>query len=95
MTDEHDILIEADGTIRYVYSDILADVFAGEGLTTRRASHVEPGPLGGWVADMSPSDGPFVGARGTGVSSYEVAPFRTRQAALDAEREWLRLERGL
>lgn len=38
---------------------------------------------GWWVADMSPSGGPLLGA------------FPTRQAALDAERAWLREHKGL
>lgn len=82
MNDEYTMLIEADGTVRFIYSDDLAGTFAGEQQETRRASHVEP--LGrAWTADMGPVGGPVLG------------PYPTRQAALDAEVDWLRKERGL
>lgn len=92
---EFDLLISSDGTVSFVYDDRLAEVFDGETLHTTRASHVEPGPLGGWVADMSPVNGPFIGAHGTGATAYEVAPFKTRDAALQSERIWLRENKGL
>jgi hypothetical protein len=105
MTDELDLLIDEDGTVRYVYDDLLADAFEGEQKTTTRASHVEPHPTQpGWLADMRPSGGPVLGF---GDCSYEtngdftsvgiiaLLPFRTRQEALQAERIWLRRERGL
>lgn len=102
MDDEHDILIEEDGTVRYVYADAVAEIFAGEpDQTTTRASHVEPHPLGGgWLADMGPSDGPVLGANGSSIETGDtrwvlLQPFPTRQAALDAERQWLREEKGL
>ena len=106
---DHDIVINEDGTIQFVYDDELAAVFDGEEQTTTRASHVEPaGDLcphcgtvarrfadcahahvtRGWLADMRPSGGPvLVDADGEG--------FKTRAAALAAEREWLRKEKGL
>ena len=93
--DEQDIVINEDGSLSFVYSDTLADVFKSEPSTTRRASHVEPasdyGLLGGWIADMGPSNGPLLGVP-TGAGLYG---FETRQEALDAERTWLRKERGL
>ncbi len=106
---EHDILIEEDGTVRFIYADELAEVFAGEAQTTERASNVEPHPTAGhgWYADMIPSGGPVLGADGTVIYRHEFSygnpdalwatlkPFPTRQAALDAEREWLRREKGL
>jgi hypothetical protein len=105
MADEQDIVIDADGTVRFVYSDLLADVFTGEDQHTVRASHVEPHPLrGGWLADMRPSGGPVLGERCSlhlpvgdmgDDTAAALVPFATRQAALDAEREWLRRERGL
>lgn len=97
MSDEHDILIEEDGTVRFVYSDELAPVFAGEEQATVRASHVEP-YRGGWVADMEPSGGSwlFVEGEATRADDFErLTPFATRQAALDAERAWLREHKGL
>lgn len=99
MTDELDVTIDPDGTIRYVYDDRLAEVFAGEPQRTVRASHVEPFPGGGWTADMRPSGGPVLFANGSAAAMPTVAcglaPFASRQQALDAERAWLRKERGL
>lgn len=110
MADEMDIVVEADGTVRFVYDDALAEVFEGEQQETRRASHVEPHPARpGWLADMRPSGGPVLG-RGWQRTPEAIAwslanegsdgiaslpPFQTRQEALAAEREWLRRERGL
>lgn len=61
-----DILIDENGDISFVYSDALAEVFAGEPTETTRASHVEPHPTKGvgWIADMTPSGGPVLGANG-------------------------------
>jgi len=87
------ILIREDGSLSFVYSDEVAGLFAGEAQATRRASHVEPmatyGFEGtGWLADMRPSGGPILlGPHGRG--------YLTREAALDAERVWLREEKGL
>jgi hypothetical protein len=105
VANSEDIVIEADGTVRFVYSDLLADVFTGEQQRTVRASHVEPHPArAGWLADMRPCGGPVLGERcslhlpagdaGDGTAAALV-PFPSRQAALDSEREWLRRERGL
>ncbi len=100
MTNDLDVLIDVDGNISFVYSDDLAEVFAGEPQETRRVSHVEP-LRGGWAADMSPIVGaPLVlGENGATFVDAEdwrdVVPFKTRQAALDAERSWLREHRGL
>ena len=77
MNTAHVITIGTDGTARMIYSDELADLLAQGTSTIRRASHVEPAPNGGWIADMSPSDGPVLG------------PFALRQQALDAEVAWL------
>lgn len=82
---DDDILIGEDGSIRFVYTDLLDEVFDGEDRTTRRVSNVEPADGGGWTADMA-----LAGAEGV-----VLGPFRTRQAALAAERRWLRENRGL
>lgn len=110
MEDELDIIIEENGDIRFVYSDALAEVFAGEEQTTVRASHVEPHPTRpGWLADMRPSGGPVLGrgwVRTPEAIAWSLAhegndgvaslpPFPTRADALAAEREWLRREKGL
>lgn len=74
---EHRFVFDASG-VRCIYDDALAPLLASLGeTTTRRASHVEPDPRGGWQADMSPVGGPIL--RG----------FPLRSEALAAEREWL------
>lgn len=96
-----DILIDADGHIRFVYSDLLDAAFGEDERVTVRASHVEPHPNGpGWLADMRPSGGPILGANGAadptlGETGCMLVGFKTREAALRAEREWLRKEKGL
>lgn len=73
------LIIDQRGTARFIHDDDLTDIMRDTGatITIRRASHVEPDASGAWHADMSPVGGPILGA------------FRTRRAALDAEREWL------
>jgi len=73
--------IMPDGSILAIYSDDRIEALRLIGETTvTRASHVEP--LGdGWSADMSPVNGPVLG------------PFPSRQAALNAEVEWLTVNR--
>lgn len=114
MADDIEITFTDDGDLQAVYSDDLAELFAGEALETRRASHVEP-YASGWLADMRPVGGPVLGENGrieqaTLLGAVFVSPafppdkialvqaeplslivpFRTRQAALDAEVAWLR-----
>lgn len=82
----NNILIEPDGTLRFIYTDELAEAFDGAGdATTRRASFVEPDPNGGgWLADMTPvADGVVLG------------PYFFRKDALNAETDWLREHLGL
>lgn len=72
------------GVMHAVYDDDLVPVFAAVGtVSVRRASHVEPAPSSGWLADMSPVDGPVLG------------PFALRTEALAAERQWLAEHLGL
>lgn len=82
---ELEMWIDADGeTVQHVYDDRLAPIATALGVTTtRRASHVEPHG-DGWAADMSPVGGPVLLLGGR--------PFRTRAAALKAERAWLDAE---
>lgn len=80
------LLISDQGTVSFVWSDNLAGFLECGNAHIHRASHVEPvdtpdGPQ--WVADMSPSGGPVLG------------PFRLRDVALEAEREWLSDNKGL
>lgn len=69
--------IDADGRLRFMYSDELAGLLELGPSTVRRASHVEPAPAGGWTADLEPSGGPVLG------------PYRLRADALAAELAWL------
>lgn len=82
--DDLVLLIDEAGGIAAVYDDAHAELFTLLGaVSITRASHVEPAPDGGWTADMSPVGGPLLG------------PFALRAQALQAEREWLRIELGL
>ncbi|WP_425619158.1 hypothetical protein NA78x_002893 [Anatilimnocola sp. NA78] len=69
-------LIHTDGSIRCLYDETI-DLTALGQLAIDRGSHVEPLPDGGWIADLSPVQGPLLG------------PFASRSLALDAERDWL------
>lgn len=93
MSDEIDLIVGTDGVIQAIYSDDLAELFAGDALTTRRASHVEPNG-DGWTADMRPVGGPVLYASGPcdGDACEFCRPFTTRQAALDAEVAWIRAQ---
>jgi hypothetical protein len=72
-----EIIIQAGGTARFIYSDELYALCSGRA-TVRRASHVEPTADGTWTADLTPVGGPLLG------------PFKTRRLALQAEVQWLR-----
>ena len=99
-----------DGDVQFVYADDIKDLMDVGVATNRRASEVEPasgycrichgkldepsdgmphepGDPARWVADMKLSDGPVLDNCGAG--------FETREDALAAERDWLRLEHGL
>ena len=76
MCEEIQILVSGD-RIRFVHQDDLADTMRVGKVTTRRASHVEPSE-NGWNADLRPVNGPVLG------------PFARRDAALQAEAQWLR-----
>lgn len=90
MSAHADILIHEDGRFEAVYSDVDGVVGANTPATlsalgnahTCRASHVEPAG-NAWTADMAPVGGPVLG------------PFPLRSDALAAERNWLRIHRGL
>lgn len=73
------LFIRPDGTAQCLYSEDI-DLGMLGALDIRRASHVEPGKQGEWVADLRPSGGPVM----TG--------FKTRSAALAAEADWLNRE---
>jgi hypothetical protein len=71
-----DLLIDKRGQVRCVYAEAV-DLRTLGTVAIRRGSHVEPTADGRWTADLSPVEGPVLG------------PFRSRSAALQAEREWL------
>lgn len=76
MTDKVEILVDPVGGVRFLYDDALAPLLNEGRAEIRRASHV--GPVGTeWWADLGPVGGPMLG------------PFKLRQQALDAEKEWL------
>jgi hypothetical protein len=73
------LFIRPDGTAQCLYSEDINLSVIGV-LNIRRASHVEPGKHGEWIADLRPSGGPVM----TG--------FKTRSEALAAEADWLNRE---
>jgi hypothetical protein len=77
MSDEMELVVDADGAVRCIYGEELDLRELGK-LQITRASHVEPDRDGFWWADMGPVGGPVLG------------PFRNRTEALGAERGWLR-----
>ncbi len=76
MTSDMELVVDAGGDVRCIYNEVLDLRELGK-LQITRASHVEPDAAGYWWADMGPSGGPVLG------------PFRSRSAALGAERVWL------
>ncbi len=70
------LVVGPEGTITTLYDETLDLANLGR-ISIARASHVEPDPLGRWLADLSPVDGPLLG------------PFASRSEALEAERDWL------
>ena len=71
-----DLVVGPGGGVRAIYAEAI-DLAAIGRPTIVRASHVEPGPDGLWLADMTPMDGPVLG------------PFALRSEALAAEHAWL------
>lgn len=73
---ELSIAVKPDGSLHFIYDDLLADLLDEGDAVTTRASHVEPA-VGGWTADLALSGGPILG------------PFKLREQALSAEVAWL------
>ena len=73
MTDEMELVVDAEGDVRCVYGEELDLREIGK-LQITRASHVEPDAEGFWWADMGPVGGPVLG------------PFKNRTEAVGAER---------
>lgn len=69
------IVIRPNGAAQCIYDESI-DLAALGRVSITRASHVEPDPQGGWLADLSPVTGPRLG------------PYPLRSQALAAEREW-------
>lgn len=78
---EVELVVEADGTIRFVYDDDLYALLEPLALVwdIERASHVEPTPLGNWQVDASPFGGPPC-----------LTVQHRRDDALAAEAAWLK-----
>jgi len=70
------LLVKPDGTVRAIYQEEIDLAVLGRPTITR-ASHVEPTPDGGWLADLTPVGGPVLG------------PFDRRSEDLEAESDWL------
>jgi hypothetical protein len=76
MTSEMELVVDAGGSVRCIYDEVLDLRELGK-LQITRASHVEPDRDGNWWADMGPVYGPVLG------------PYDSRSEALGAERGWL------
>lgn len=70
----HKILINIDGTIKFIYDDILVDLCSEGKTEIKRVSNVEPDE-GGWSAFME--------------NKVKLGPYKYRQQALDAEVKYL------
>ena len=79
---ENTITILPGGTLKFIWTDDLADLLTEGNAEIVRASHVEPVGTE-WEADMGPSGGPV------------LSGFTRRQDAIDAEVLWLKQNRGL
>jgi hypothetical protein len=81
MTQQHQILIAADGSIRFIWDDELVELITAGTARVDRASRVDPSPGGpqfaGWTVDLTLSDGPV------------LSGFALRSQALAAERKWI------
>lgn len=85
---------------RFIYSDAAVGLIARADVAeTTRVSHVEPAETigwgAGWIADMRPVKGPILHDGFETFGLQQKRPFATRQAALDAERVWLRERFGV
>lgn len=69
--------------ITAIYDDALVPFFADADCTIERASFVEPGPNGGWIADMTPI------CERLGIPPVVLGPAPLRELALELERGWL------
>ena len=70
------LVVTADGTVRFVYAETV-DLRSLGATVIRRGSYVEPDAAGSWLVDLGPVAGPRLG------------PFAKRSDALQAEVAWL------
>ena len=70
------LVVTPRGAVRCLYAEHFDLQSLGRPVI-RRASHVEPTAEGGWLADLTPVQGPILG------------PFPCRSMALAAEQTWL------
>jgi hypothetical protein len=70
------LVVTPRGVVRCLYAEQIDLRALGQPVITR-ASHVEPTAGGGWLADLTPVQGPILG------------PFPCRSMALAAEQIWL------
>ncbi len=70
------LVVTADGTVRFVYAETV-DLRNLGPTAIRRGSYVEPDAAGSWLVDLAPVAGPRLG------------PFVKRSEALEAEVAWL------
>jgi hypothetical protein len=70
------LVVTPSGVVRCLYSEVI-DLSALGRPAIRRASRVEPGPDGRWLADLRPTTGPVLG------------PFARRSEALEVEQAWV------
>jgi hypothetical protein len=79
-----ELSIKADGRIVAVYDDDMAELLEEGNGCVERASYVEYSAGAGWFAHMWPV------CKELGIPHEDLGPYRLREQALQAEREWLR-----
>lgn len=90
MYKDHTVVIDLDGTVRFVDNDDLIEFRRSMGpATIKRASHVEPELVDGeirWFVDMSPVGGPKLPLF---TPDGDKPGYATKQEALDVEERYL------
>ncbi len=60
-SEAFELRIEPDGNVRMIYNELVDPKCFGQA-SIQRGSHVEPDLDGHWYADLSPTNGPKLGA---------------------------------